>query len=77
MWFRIKVYLAAAATFVAAVALAFLRGRATRESEIKAAENEERLDASRRAREIENEVEALDPDTLRERSRVWLRKRKD
>ena len=60
---------------VGAVGLAaiWFGGRKSAQNSIKLKQSEARLKAIEEAKEIENEVEALDHDTLKSRARVWVR----
>jgi hypothetical protein len=62
--------------FIALFALAasWFGGRKSARAGIKLDAAEQRLLEALRAKEIENEVEALRPDALRERARKWVRK---
>jgi len=64
--------LASLAAFLGVVVA--LRSDAKKEERQRAvaARNAERLDAMRRQQEIEDEVEALDTDTLKRRAGVWV-----
>ncbi len=44
------------------------------EERLKSKIERERLDAALKAKEIENEVEALDRDAVRRRGKLWVRK---
>jgi hypothetical protein len=57
--------------FVALLMLAasWLGGRKSAQTDAKA----DRLDAANYAKEIENEVEALDSDELKRRASIWVR----
>ena len=70
---RLKLYALLALAFVLGVlGLRFLWvNEGIQKAEAK--RNEKRLEAIRKANEVENEVEALDPDTLRKRASKWLR----
>jgi len=43
----------------------------------QAREHEQRLEKMEDANEVRNEVEALDPDTLKQRAATWVRERHD
>jgi hypothetical protein len=62
--------------FIALFALAasWFGGRNAANADTKLDTAEQRLFEALRAKEIENEVEALRPDALRERARKWVRK---
>lgn len=61
-----------AAAFAGAVALWF-GGRRSGVSAARAKQTATRLEAVKQAQEVENEVEALDRDTLKHRARRWVR----
>ena len=63
----------AAFVAVAGFAAIWFGGRRAGISDIKAKQHEARLEAVKRARETENEVEALDRDSLKSRARQWVR----
>jgi len=54
---------------VAVIWLAVRRGWDRRD----AAQSTQRLDEALRAKEIEDEIEALPPDALRDRAKLWVR----
>jgi len=58
---------------LATLAAIWFGGRKSGISAVKAKQNEARLEAAQRAQEVENEVEALDRDTLKRRARRWVR----
>lgn len=70
---RVRIWISVAAAFLVAVAVSWLSGR--REGRASAASRAaaQREKAASTAREIENEIEALDKDTLRRRASVWVR----
>lgn len=70
---RIKFWLAALGLVVTALAASWFGGRKVAQNSIKLKQSEARLKAIEEAKEIENEVEALDHDTLKSRARVWVR----
>lgn len=74
MMLRIKLYLAALGALIAAFVVAYFKGRADADAEQKAKQATGRVEAMKQAEEIENEVEALDIDTLKRRSSKWVRK---
>lgn len=71
---RLKTYLAAAGLVLAALIFAYFRGKRDSIHEYEREADQHLLDSVRRAREIENEVEALDDIGLGERASTWLRK---
>jgi hypothetical protein len=66
---RLKLWAAAVGFVVAALLASWLGGRKSAQTDAKA----DRLDAANRAKEIENEVEALGNDDLKRRAAVWVR----
>ncbi len=70
---KLKLWAAAVGLVLAALAASWLGGRKAAISDVKAKQAEGRLAAVAKAQEIENEVEALDPDTLKSRARKWVR----
>jgi hypothetical protein len=58
---------------VLAIAASWFGGRNAANADAKAARAEKNLTTALQAKEIENEVEALSTDTLKRRSRVWVR----
>jgi hypothetical protein len=56
-----------------ALAASWFGGRKAAATDIKLATTERTLRVVRRTEEIENEVQALDRDTLKSRSRRWVR----
>jgi hypothetical protein len=66
-------WLVAALVAVAGFAAIWFGGRKSGISDIKAKQQEARLESAKKAREIENEVEALDRDSLKRRSARWVR----
>lgn len=70
---RIRLYLVALGALIAAFVVAYFKGRADADAEQKAKQAEGRVKAIKEAEEIENEVEALDVDTLKRRSTKWVR----
>ncbi len=70
---RIKLWAAAVGLVLAALAASWLGGRKSGISDVKSEQTAARLARAMQAREIENEVEALDRDTLKSRARKWVR----
>lgn len=58
---------------LAALVASWFGGRKSAKADIKVNELEDKLFESLRAKEIENEVEALDRAALKSRARVWVR----
>lgn len=70
---RLKAWAALAGLVVAALAASWFGGRKSAKTDAKLREAEDDLATAMRARSIENEVEAMRPDALRERARKWVR----
>lgn len=70
---RWKLYLVVAVAFVLGVLGIRMRWLAEGEEKLRAKIDAKRLEAVREAQEVRNEVEALDPDTLKSRARIWVR----
>jgi hypothetical protein len=73
---RLKVYAALIGLFITTLAATWFGGKMTGAANVKAKQAERRLRAVKEAGEIENEVEALDADTLKRRSAKWVRNSK-
>ena len=58
---------------LAALVASWFGGRKAAKADVKVNELEDKLFESLRAKEIENEVEALDRAALKSRARVWVR----
>ena len=70
---RWQLYLVLIAAFVAGVFGIRAKLLAEGAARLQAKIDKDQLDAALRAKEIENEVEALRPDALRERAHHWVR----
>ena len=73
---RLKVYAALIGLFITTLAATWFGGKMTGAANVKAKQAEARLRAVKEAEGISNEVEALDVDTLKQRSTRWLRNSK-
>jgi len=73
---RLQIWAAAIGFFVVALAASWFGGRNAGAADIKAKTAEAKLKAARDAQEVENEVEALDRDTLKRRAAGWVRSHK-
>jgi len=73
MLLRLKLYVAAAAVFVAALLGIYWSGRKDGAAAVKADITEDRLDAIQTAKDVEDEIRSLDDDGLDDRARHWLR----
>lgn len=60
--------------YVITLAASWFGGRKQGQTDAKAQQNIVRLEAVKKAREVENEVEALDHAALKRRAAVWVRK---
>jgi hypothetical protein len=70
---RLKAILAGFGLFFTLLAASWFGGRKTGQTAVKLKGAKADLKAAIRAEEIENEVEALSPDDLKQRSRKWVR----
>lgn len=70
---RLQIWAAAAAMFIIALAASWFGGRKAAQADIKADRAERRLQTVKEARDVADEIEALDRDTLNARARVWVR----
>jgi hypothetical protein len=71
---KIKAYALIAATVAAALFAAYIEGRSSGANNAKKKEAEDSLDASRKARKVENEVVSKSPDAVRrELGDKWMR----
>ena len=66
-------WLVATLVAVAGFAAIWFGGRRSGISDSKAKQQEARLESAKKAREIENEVEALDRESLKSRAAKWVR----
>jgi uncharacterized membrane protein YdjX (TVP38/TMEM64 family) len=71
---RIKIWLYAIGAAIAAVGLAYLRGRSAGADAVKADINEDRLDAMKTAKDVEDEIRSLDDPAFVDRAGQWVRK---
>ena len=72
---RIKLYAIGAFAFVATLLGIWLSGRRAGAAAAKAAANEARFDDLGKARKVEEEINALGDDALRERASRWVRRK--
>ena len=70
---RLRLILSGIGLFFTLLAASWFGGRNAAKADIKAKQTKADLKAAVRAEEIENEVEALDADALKQRSRKWVR----
>ena len=73
---RIKLYAVGAFAFVAMLLGIWLSGRRAGVAAVRAAANEARLDNLVGAKKIEEEIDALDDSSVRDRASKWVRKAK-
>lgn len=66
-------WVSAAVVAVISLAAIWLNGRRSAKTRIKLQQVENRIAAVKQAKEIENEVQALDRDSLKRRASVWVR----
>ena len=71
---RLKFWLVSAALLVSALMTSWFVGRTSAQTDAKLDQLDHDLTQALRAEEIENEVEALGSDDLKQRSRQWVRK---
>jgi hypothetical protein len=76
IWRAILGFASKLSLFVAMLTAMWFGGRKSAQADIKAKQAEKRLKAVKEAGEVQNEVEALDIDTLKQRSTRWLRNSK-
>jgi hypothetical protein len=76
IWRAILGFVSKLSLFVAMLTAMWFGGRKSAQADIKAKQAEKRLKAVKEAGEVQNEVEALDIDTLKQRSTRWLRNSK-
>lgn len=75
MWPRWQLWGVVALAFVLGILGVRAKWVSDGEAKLRAKMEAQRLKSLERARDIENEVEALDRDTLRNRARQWVRNR--
>ena len=73
MFARLKIYAIGVFAFVLALLGIYWSGRRDGAAAVKADINENRLDAVKAAKEVEDEVRSLDDDSLDVRAAHWLR----
>jgi hypothetical protein len=74
MLMRLKLYAAGVAVFVLGLFGIYLSGRRAGADAVKAAINEARFDDLERAKHVEDRINALSDDALRELGARWVRK---
>jgi hypothetical protein len=70
---RLKLYLLAALSFVAGLLGIYASGVHRGKSSERNRRNEERLDAMKEAKNVEDNVRSLDDDALADRASKWVR----
>jgi len=73
LWARVWPYIAALAALGAAVIGIRQSGKAAGRTEAKTDQLEADASARKKAREVDNKLDALDDDAIRNRARDWLR----
>ena len=71
---RLKLYAIGVVVFVLALLGIYWSGRRDGAAAVKADITEDRLDAMKTAKDVEDEIRSLDDDGLDGRARHWLRK---
>jgi hypothetical protein len=71
---RLKIYAIGVVVFVLALLGIYWSGRRDGAAAVKADITEDRLDAMKTAKDVEDEIRSLDDDGLDGRARHWLRK---
>jgi hypothetical protein len=74
MFLRLKLYAAAVAAFILALLGIYWSGRRDGAAAVKADINEDRLDAMKTAKDVEDEIKSLDDPAFISRSKRWVRK---
>ena len=71
---RLKILAIAGAAFILALLGIYWSGRKDGAAAVKADINEDRLDAMKTAKDVEDEIKSLDDPAFVNRAAVWLRK---
>jgi hypothetical protein len=74
MFLRLKLYAAAVAAFILALLGIYWSGRRDGAAAVKAAITEDRLDAMKVAKDVEDEIKSLDDPAFIDRAGQWVRK---
>ena len=74
MFLRLKLYAAAVAAFILALLGIYWSGRRDGAAAVKADINEDRLDAMKAAKDVEDEIKSLDDPAFIDRAGQWVRK---
>ena len=72
---RLKMYLWIIGAALVAVVTVYFRGKADGRHDLEGEIKDKRIDDMLTAKEVEDEVEALDDDMLLDRANKWVRKR--
>ena len=72
---RLKMYLWIIGAALIAVVTVYFRGKADGRHDLEGEIKDKRIDDMLTAKEVEDEVEALDDDMLLDRANKWVRKR--
>lgn len=72
---RLKLYLWIIGAALVAVVTVYFRGKADGRHDLEGEIKDKRIDDMLTAKEVEDEVEALDDDMLLDRANKWVRKR--
>jgi len=73
---RIQYYLILAGVLIAGIFGVYWSGGQNKKREIEAKQNKKRIENMKVAKEIEDEIKALDDGTLRNRASKWVRNNK-
>jgi hypothetical protein len=71
---RIQYYLILAGVLIAGIFGVYWSGGQSKKREIEAKQNKKRIENMKVAKEIEDEIKALDDGTLRNRASKWVRR---
>ena len=74
MFLRLKLYAAAVAAFILALLGIYWSGRRDGAAAVKADITEDRLDAMKTAKDVEDEIKSLDDPAFIDRAGQWVRK---
>ena len=74
MFMRLKLYAAAVAAFILALLGIYFSGRRDGAAAVKADITEDRLDAMKTAKDVEDEIKSLDDPAFIDRAGQWVRK---
>ena len=75
MFLRLKLYAAAVAAFILALLGIYWSGRRDGAAAVKADITEDRLDAMKTAKDVEDEIKSLDDPAFIDRAGQWVRKK--